>query len=325
MSGAAHALDAPLAFLGSRLRHDVSLAGFCTYRVGGSAARFVQIEDAEELRRVAAALASLADGDPVATTAELAVLVVGRGSNLLVADEGLPGLTIQLGGAFATVEVLDHSIVRAGGASTLPVVARRSVGSGLSGFEWAVGVPGSIGGAVRMNAGGHGADMSDALRGVRVVDLSTGEDVVVPPADLDLGYRRSSISAPQIVVHADLALAPGDRAVGEQRVAEIVRWRREHQPGGSNAGSVFTNPPGDSAGRLIDAAGCKALRIGSAQVSTKHANFIQADPGGRAGDVVAVMRAVVERVQEHSAVRLHAETVLVGFPEATAAELGAAS
>jgi UDP-N-acetylmuramate dehydrogenase len=205
-------------------------------------------------------------------------------------------------------------VVRAGGAALLPVVARRTVAEGLTGFEWAVGVPGSIGGAVRMNAGGHGADMAASLLRVRVLDLHTGEDVEVPTAELDLSYRHSSLSAHQVVVHADLLLQPGDQVAGEAEISEIVRWRREHQPGGQNAGSVFTNPPGDSAGRLIDAAGCRGLRVGTAEVSTKHANFIQADVDGSADDVFALMVEVARRVRGHAAVDLHPETRLVGFP-----------
>ncbi|MHB1139239.1 MAG: UDP-N-acetylmuramate dehydrogenase [Microthrixaceae bacterium] len=319
-----HPVDAPLAFLGSRLRRDESLAPLSTYRVGGAAARFVEVADAVELARIASAL--------VGVLAPEQVLVVGRGSNLLVADEGFDGLALQLGERFAEIAAGDprHAtegdpaaahLVRAGGAAALPVVARRTVAAGLTGFEWAVGVPGSIGGAVRMNAGGHGAEMSEVVAGVHVVDLCTGEDVQVSTAALELGYRRSALRPSQVVTVAELSLRAGDRADGERRLSEIVRWRREHQPGGANAGSVFTNPAGDSAGRLIDAAGCKGLRVGGAEVSTKHANFIQADPSGRASDVVEVMRRVVDRVEADSGVRLHAETVLVGFGDRVRAEL----
>ena len=302
-------LDAALAFLGERLRHDEPLGPLSTYRVGGRAARFVEVAAPDELAAVAAALASL--DTPVPT------LVVGRGSNLLVAEAGFDGLALQLGTAFATAEPVDGdpTLLRAGGAASLPVVARRSVAAGLSGFEWAVGVPGSIGGAVRMNAGGHGSDMSEVLDRVRVIDLATGEDVSMGLAALDLSYRHSSITASQVVVEADLRLGPGDVAEGERQLNEIVRWRRANQPGGHNAGSVFANPEGDSSGRLIDAAGCKGLRIGTAEVSTKHANFIQADDGGAADDVHALMVEVARRVHEHSGVRLRAETVLVGFPD----------
>jgi UDP-N-acetylmuramate dehydrogenase len=274
-----------------------------TYRVGGRAALFVLIDNEETL--AAAGRAVRESGLPV--------LVVGKGSNLLVADAGFPGLALQLGEAFAEVTV-EGATVRAGGAAALPVVARRTADAGLTGFEWAVGVPGSVGGAVRMNAGGHGSDMAASLVAIRAADLAAGEDGEMSAGDLDLGYRHSAIRSSQVVLRADLRLAPGDADRCRATINEIVRWRRANQPGGPNAGSVFTNPPGASAGQLIDAAGCKGLRRGSAEVSPKHANFIQADPGGRADDVVALMAEVRRRVLEHSGVVLHAETRLVGFP-----------
>ncbi|MFZ4519150.1 MAG: UDP-N-acetylmuramate dehydrogenase [Microthrixaceae bacterium] len=311
MSAAPERLDAALAFLGDRLGRDRPLGPFCTYRVGGRAARFVEVADEGELAAIARALTGVPAPE---------VLVVGRGSNLLVTDAGFPGLVLRLGEAFETVERVEGpapeggAVVRAGGAVALPVVARRTVAMGLTGFEWAVGVPGSIGGAVRMNAGGHGSDMAASLLRVRVVDLARGHDVTMPAAELQLGYRSSAVGVAQVVAWADLALGPGSVAAGEAELAEIVRWRREHQPGGANAGSVFTNPEGDSAGRLIDAAGAKGLRIGTAEVSTKHANFIQADPDGSADDVFALMVDVARRVVARSGVRLHPETRLVGFP-----------
>jgi UDP-N-acetylmuramate dehydrogenase len=218
----------------------------------------------------------------------------------------------MLGDAFATVEI-DGTSVRAGGAASLPVVARTTAAAGLRGFEWAVGVPGSIGGAVRMNAGGHGSDMAAVLRRIRAVDLGSGKDVVVSAAELDLGYRHSALATADIVVWAELELHHGDAAGAEEEIASIVRWRRANQPGGQNAGSVFTNPEGDSAGRLIDAAGMKGFRVGSAHVSEKHANFIQADDGGSADDVLALMQAVIDRVSAHEGVLLQPEVRLVGF------------
>ena len=297
------------------------IGALSTYRVGGTARWLVVANRIEDLHEV------------VARRGDLPVLVVGKGSNLLVGDAGFDGIAVQLGEAFAAIEVLGAAgpdstgggaatepedaagvIVRAGAAASLPVVARRSVAAGLTGFEWAVGVPGSIGGAVRMNAGGHGADMAASLVGVRLIDLRTGEDEVVRSAELDLAYRSSSVRADQVVLHADLRLRPGDRTRSEELLSEIVRWRREHQPGGANAGSVFTNPPGDSAGRLIDAAGCRGMRVGTAEVSTKHANFIQADAGGSADDVFALMVAVAREVRRVHGVDLHPETRMVGLP-----------
>lgn len=295
-------VDAAAKLLGELARQDEPIGPRTTYRVGGRAALFVELTSDDDVRRVAAAVAET--GIPV--------LVVGKGSNLLVTDAGFPGLGLALGEAFAGVDV-EATVVRAGGAASLPVVARHTVRAGLTGFEWAVGVPGSIGGAVRMNAGGHGSEMAHVLRLVRLVDLRSGADTEVAADDLDLGYRHSAIAPHQLVLRADLALVEGDRAKGEAELSEIVAWRRANQPGGQNAGSVFANPPGDSAGRLIDAAGCKGLRVGSAEVSTKHANFFQADAGGSADDVHALMLEVRRRVEDASGVRLRAETRLVGF------------
>jgi UDP-N-acetylmuramate dehydrogenase len=137
----------------------------------------------------------------------------------------------------------------------------------------------------------------------------------MPAPALELGYRRSAIEPHHLVVSAELALAVGDPEAGARTLAEIVAWRRANQPGGPNAGSVFTNPDGDSAGRLIEAAGAKGVRMGTASVSTKHANFIQADDGGRADDVAALMRLVRERVRAATGVELHPETRLVGFAD----------
>ena len=280
------------------LRRDVPLGPLTTYRVGGAAAWFLEAHDEDDLR--------------AARRLDLPVLVVGKGSNLLVADAGFPGLAVVLGEGFAGIAV-EGTTVRAGGAVALPVLARRTAAAGLTGFEWAVGVPGSVGGAVRMNAGGHGSDMSECVTKVRVVDLAGEREGELGLADLAYGYRRSSITSTQVVVEAELSLRAGDVTASEEQIAEIVRWRREHQPGGQNAGSVFTNPPGDSAGRLVDAAGLKGFRVGSAHVSPKHANFIQADEGGSADDVLALIREVQRLVEERTGVRLEPELRLVGF------------
>jgi UDP-N-acetylmuramate dehydrogenase len=299
------AVERAAGILGERARHDVPIGPLTTYRVGGAAALFLTVDAEDDL---AVAVTSVRESS-------VAVLVVGKGSNLLVADAGFAGLAIVLGDSFADVEI-DGTTVTAGGAAALPVVARRTAAAGLTGFEWAVGVPGSIGGAVRMNAGGHGSDMAATLTRVRVVDLAAGEDGWVPASALDLAYRHSSIGPSQLVVEAELALAPGDAERAEAEIAEIVRWRRANQPGGQNAGSVFTNPPDDSAGRLIESAGCKGLRVGTAMVSYKHANFFIADAGGRADDVVALMQEVRRRVHEAHGVWLEPETRLVGIDKA---------
>lgn len=300
---------------GPEVMVDAPLGPLTTYRVGGPASALVVVESLDDLRVVGRAISAVG-GEPIRT------LAIGRGSNLLVADTGFDGIVVQLGEGMATVEVDDHALI-VGGAAALPVVARRSVAAGLSGFEWAVGVPGSIGGAVRMNAGGHGSDMAASVEEVHVLDLRTGEDSMMAPAELRFGYRRSALRPEQIVVGCRLVLVPGTRATGEERIAEIVRWRREHQPGGANAGSVFTNPEGDSAGRLIDETGLKGLRIGTAEVSTKHANFIQADAEGSADDIARVMIEVRRAVAERTGIDLHAETHLVGFDAEIVSAAGA--
>ena len=300
----AEAVEAAAAVLGDRARRDAPLGPLTTYRVGGRAALLLEARSEPDLELARRAVA--ASGVPV--------LVVGRGSNLLVADVGFAGLAVVVGEGLDAIEVdADASRVRAGGGAFLPVVARRSAAAGLTGLEWAVGVPGSVGGAVRMNAGGHGSDVAATLARAWLVDLAGGPTGERAAADLALGYRRSAVAPTSVVVGAEFVLAPGERGACEARIADIVRWRREHQPGGQNAGSVFTNPPGDSAGRLVDAAGLKGLRVGSATVSAKHANFIQADDGGTAGDVLALIREVQRRVEEATGVRLEPELRLVGF------------
>lgn len=326
MSALERALDRLLDGPGPTIMIDAPIGPLTTYRVGGAASALVVADSLEDLRLVGAAIAEAeaeADHDGVDDGDDpIDLLVIGRGSNLLVADAGFSGIVVQLGDGLATIDAQGHGLL-VGGAAALPVVARRSVALGLSGFEWAVGVPGTIGGAVRMNAGGHGSDMAASVERVRVVDLRTGEDSTMLPTDLRFGYRSSALRPEQVVVECQLALAPGDRIDGEEQLSEIVRWRREHQPGGANAGSVFTNPPGDSAGRLIDAAGLKGLRIGSAEVSIKHANFIQSDADGSADDIARVMVEVRRKVAEHAGIDLHAETHLVGFQPDVVASAGA--
>lgn len=288
--------------LGDRLRAHVDLGPLTTYRVGGAARRFVEAIDEDDLAHLT---------DPIVESGA-PTLVVGKGSNLLVADHGFDGLALALGEAFTAIDV-DGATVRAGAAASLPVVARRTARAGLTGFEWAVGVPGSIGGAVRMNAGGHGSDMAATLVRARILDLQTGDDQIVPADDLDLGYRRSALGSGQMVLWAELALTSGDRTRAEAEISEIVRWRRTNQPGGHNAGSVFTNPAGDSAGRLIDSAGGRGRRHGTAEVSPKHANFIQADENGSADDVRALMIEIRDLVWREHGIGLHPETRMIGF------------
>jgi len=298
------AVDAVATALGGAVRRHAPLGTRTTYRVGGPAAVLVEVGDEAGLAVVHRAL--------VAAGAPVPVLVLGQGSNMLVADAGFPGVVVCLGRGLADVEI-GAPTVRAGGGAKLPVLARLSARAGLRGLEWAVGVPGSVGGALRMNAGGHGSDVAAVLARWRRFDLGTGTARTADPGELALGYRRSSLGPADVVVWAEFSLQAGDRHRAEAEVDEVVRWRRAHQPGGSNAGSVFTNPPGDSAGRLIEAAGLKGTRIGSATVSAKHANFFQADAGGSADDVRRLIEHVRGVVAECTGVELVPEVCLVGF------------
>ena len=299
---------ARLSVLGSAVERDVPLGPMTTYRVGGTAALFVRVSD--RLMLPAVAEAARASGLPV--------LVVGRGSNLLVADSGFAGLAIGLSDLEEVIELdTEHAIARASAGVALPVLARKTAAAGLAGFEWAVGVPGSVGGAVRMNAGGHGSDMAASLTNAVVFDLVAGAERTLGVDELGLGFRSSELAEHQLVLDATLQLHHGDAEVSGRLISEIVAWRRTNQPGGQNAGSVFVNPvPGEvSAGALVDAAGLRGHRIGTATVSDKHANFIQADDGGSADDVRALMAFVRERVEESSGFRLRSEIRLVGFDE----------
>jgi UDP-N-acetylmuramate dehydrogenase len=290
-----------------------SFAELSTYRIGGPVAVLVRVHDDD-------ALAAVADA---ARRHQPRLLVIGRGSNLLVSDAGFSGLVVLLQGDFETIDTpaaargeQEAPAVRAGGAVPLPVLARRAAAGGLAGLEFYVGIPGSVGGAVRMNAGGHGRETVEVLRRAWVLDLL---DADAPPsagerdvADLDLDYRHSNLRTSEVVTAAEFTVTRDDPAACEARVAEIVRWRREHQPGGQNAGSVFRNPPGDSAGRLIDAAGLKGLRVGRAVVSEKHANFFQADAGATARDVLDLVAEVQRRVAKATGVELVPELHVVG-------------
>jgi UDP-N-acetylmuramate dehydrogenase len=305
-------IDAVAAALAARLpgrvRRAVSSAELTTYRCGGPLAVVVRAETDDDLRVVADTLQSTA----------LPLLVVGRGSNLLVSDDGFAGIALVLAGEFEDLEVrTEDAAARAGGAVPLPVLARRTAAAGVTGLEFFVGIPGSVGGAVRMNAGGHGAQTADVILSARVFDLGDSRFRDLGRNELGLAYRRSSLSPRAVVVAATFAGGRDAPAACAGRIDEIVRWRREHQPGGQNAGSVFTNPPGDSAGRLIEVAACKGVRVGGAVVSEKHANFFVADAGARAADVFELIELVRQRVYEATGVELETELHLVGFVPGT--------
>jgi UDP-N-acetylmuramate dehydrogenase len=286
---------------------DAPLAALTTYRLGGPAALLVKPRGAHDLDRIATVLAET----------DLPLLVLGRGSNVLISDDGFAGIVVMLT-EMAADFTIDGTEVLAGGAVWLPQLARRLGAASLAGFEWAVGVPGSIGGAVRMNAGGHGSDMAACLVEAHVFDLHTRRSGWVDVDHLGLRFRGSDLANHQIVTEARLQLALGDPSTSEQLIDEIVHWRREHQPGGQNAGSVFVNPlPAEvTAGELIDKVGLRGFQLGTAYVSDKHANFIQGSDGGCAADVRALIELVKHRVAAETGIVLRSEVRLVGFADA---------
>ena len=280
----------------------VALSRLTTLRVGGAARALVVAERDEELAAVGR----------VCRTHDLDWLVVGRGSNLLVADGGWPGVAIRLGRAYRGIEA-EGELVRLGAAEALPALAMRLADQGYGGFAWAAAVPGTLGGAVRMNAGAHGAEMADHLVEVDVVRLTSGVRETWPAGLLGLSYRHSELPGDAVVVSATLRLGRGERDDIREEIREIRAWRREHQPSNEpSCGSVFTNPEGDSAGRLVDASGGKGLVVGGAQVSPRHANFIVTTPGATAADVRRLIEQLQQRVEERSGVRLRPEVVMIG-------------
>jgi UDP-N-acetylmuramate dehydrogenase len=275
-----------------------------TYRVGGTVRALVTLAGQKDLDELG----------PLIARCGLALVVLGNGSNLLVAEGEHAVLGLHLTDGFCGLSWQDDAdavTVRAGAGLDLPVAARRLCAEGIVGFEWAVGVPGTFGGAVVMNAGGHGSDMAASVRAVTI--WQGGTTRTWSPKELNFGDRTSTIGSNELVTDVTLQLSRGDREAAKQQLGEIVRWRRAHQPGGANAGSVFQNPEGSHAGQLIEAAGCKGLRLGSATVSDKHANFIVVDAGGKANDVYELLLVVRARVLESSGVELKSEHRFLGF------------
>ena len=286
---------------------DASLATHTTLRVGGSARVLVEAEGDDDLAAVGRA----------ADEHDVPVLVIGRGSNTLVTDAGWPGIAVVLGRGLRGLDI-DHrddgtGRVHVGGAEPLPVVAVRTADANLGGFAWGAGVPGTIGGAVRMNAGAHGGEMVDVLVEAELFRLGSGSREVWPAEQLGLSYRSSQLPDDAVVVAATLELPPASAEEVRAEIDEVRSWRREHQPINlPNCGSVFANPPGDSAGRLIEAAGLRGAEHGGAQVAEMHANFIVTTSGATAADVLELIRTVHDTVLEQHGVDLRSELVVVG-------------
>ena len=283
----------------------VPLGPMTTYKSGGPAKFYAEVDDLESLREVIAS--GLTTAGPV--------LVLGRGSNLVVADRGFDGLVIRLGKGFGKMS-FEGSTVRAGGIVPLPRLARASVEEGIGGLEFLVGIPGSVGGAVRQNAGCFGVETRDRLVEARIIDLATGNERASNPDQLEMGYRHSNIASNDLVAEALFRGWPGEQAASKEKLREITRWRRDHQPGGTlNAGSVFKNPSDISAGELIDKLGMKGLCVGDVCVSEKHANFFVAGPEATSEDIRRLVHEVKSRVLEATGTNLETEIQFVGFEQ----------
>jgi len=298
---------------------DAPFGELTTYGVGGRAAVMVEVVSAAD---------AVAAGQVLSRRPGTPVFALGNGSNTLVADGGFGGVVVRTrpprDPAAMTVRMV-HGTVSVGGWMPLPVLARRSVAAGARGLEWAVGVPGTVGGAVRMNAGGHGSEMVDSLVSVRVVSIRTGVSVEVAAGDLGLHFRGSALADSHLVTDATFAVEPRGDHDSEAELAAVVTWRREHQPGGRNAGSVFVNPSSGegSAGALLDAAGMRGRTVGSASVSEKHANFIQAGNGATADQILVLMGEMQDAVRERTGITLRSEVRMVGFDAQSTARFAA--
>ncbi|MGI8708747.1 MAG: UDP-N-acetylmuramate dehydrogenase [Actinomycetota bacterium] len=291
--------------LSGRVERDFPLRRLTTYRLGGPAAIYVEPADEGDLELLGAALRSVG---------EVQTLPLGRGSNLVVSDDGFPGLVLRLGAQWSWIRAEEGvSQVRAGAATPLPQLANWTARRGLAGAEFMIAIPGSVGGAVRMNAGAHGGDVSKVLAGARIFNLDRLEVENRGVGQLDYSYRSSNLSERDVVLDASFAFDAEDAAEVRNRMESFRAHRAETQPGATqNAGSVFKNPPGESAGRLVEAAGLKGFSVGGASVSQLHANFFMARDGATAQDVYDLVHEVRARVGRAAGIELEPEIRFIG-------------
>ena len=279
--------------LGKNIAFDEPLAPKTSMKVGGLAGAYAEIGSVVNL----AAVLSLCEAQQIPWT------IIGFGSNLLVRDEGYPGLIVRLVGDFTKVSI-NGTRVRAGGATPMAALCRETALAGLTGAEALVGIPGTVGGAVRMNAG------TDVEFGavIKRVEILVAGDKLQSFTTPEFEYRRSSLDRRAVVTAAELELRPGEAAAVQAELKRRITKRNQTQPLElPNSGSIFRNPPGDYAGRLIETAGCKGWQIGGAQVSEKHANFIVNRGGATCADVLALIEKVRGAVKTQHGVELETE------------------
>jgi UDP-N-acetylmuramate dehydrogenase len=288
-----------------RVRFDEPLGPHTSFRIGGPADAWIEVQSAREISEL----------QRLAAEANVRLCVLGTGTNVLVSDRGVRGLVVKLGAAFARLAWQsegERERVRAGAALPFKKLVVEAARRGLGGLEFAEGIPGSIGGGLLMNAGAFGGEISNVVASVVVVDPASGERVL-DGSELRFGYRRFDLPPGLIVTHVDFVLGPADPEAVRRRMQDAKRRRASNQPLGlPNAGSVFKNPPGDYAGRLIEAAGMKGRRVGGAMVSEQHANFIVNLGRATAADVKQLMDEISAAVWQAKAIRLVPEIKLVG-------------
>jgi len=290
------------AAAGDRVRTAFPLAPLTSFRLGGPAALYLEPESDADLA---------AAGEAIVAT-DVPFIVIGKGSNILVSDAGFPGLVLRLGRGYRWV-AREGAFLTAGGSIPLPALSGVALRHGLAGLEFGVAIPATLGGAVRMNAGAHGGTMSQVLDRIATYRLREGRVESVLGRDAGFAYRRSALEADAVVTGAVVRLEAADATEIRARMDEAREWRRRTQPlAEPNCGSVFTNPEGDHAARLIEAAGGKGLRVGGASVSRKHSNFIVAGPGARASDVLALIRDVQRLVEDSAGITLEPKVKLSG-------------
>lgn len=297
-------LDRQAAALGCKIARGEPLAPRTTFKIGGPADRLVTVESEEQLSGVLAALGELG----------LPVLLLGRGSDLLVRDKGFRGVVISLGGAFQSVGLLeDGATLRAGAGASLASLCAFARDRGLSGLEFAWGIPGSVGGAVYMNAGAYGGEMKDVVVKARHMDPD-GRPGEYAGEALGFGYRRSAYSGgAKAVTFAEFRLRPGSREEIAAKMEDLMARRKAKQPYDSpSAGSTFKRPKTGYAAALIEQCGLKGRSVGGAQVSPKHAGFIVNTGGATCQDVLALMDIVRETVLRQTGVELEPEVQVVG-------------
>ncbi len=290
---------------GDRLRENVPLAGYTSARIGGPADVLITIRSAQELEESVTALWRM----------DVAFLLIGGGSNILVSDRGVRGVTlVNRARQIQFDRQADQAFITAESGATLNELSQRAALHGLSGLEWAASVPGTLGGAVFGNAGAFGGEMAQNLHCVEVLEREAGRQTLTNE-QMEYGYRTSIFKEGRrsgVILAATLTLVPGEKAEIQSRMAENNERRRKTQPPGASMGSMFKNPPGDKAGRLLEAAGLKGKRIGGAQISPQHANFFINTEKTRAEDMKALLELAQHTVLEKSGIQLEPEIQLIG-------------